>query len=83
MTPKQFERAATTANMDPEGRATQAARKVLVDGLSRRAAATEIGVDIRAVSRAVDRLQPTERCPTCGHHLGGALGSRRRERTIA
>lgn len=66
MTPRQFATALSTTRMPPDSRAAQAARQVLVGGLSRSAAARDVGVDVRAVSRAVARLQPTQKCPQCG-----------------
>lgn len=65
MTPAQFTRSLASTRMDPAGKTAAACRLVLVDGLSQNAAAKQIGVDIRAVSRAVLRLEPPERCPTC------------------
>lgn len=65
MTPSQFAQALAASSMDPEGRTAQAARLVLVDGLTRNAAAKRIGIDIKAVSRGCERLMPRERCPHC------------------
>ena len=69
MTPTQFTAALAATRMDPSGLATQAARHVLVDGMSRNAAAKQTGIDIRAVSRAVERIAPRQRCQHCGHLL--------------
>jgi hypothetical protein len=66
MTPRQFDTAARACNMKLDGRATLAARLVLVEGFTRLAASKHIGVNVRVVARAVDRLQPREKCPTCG-----------------
>lgn len=65
MTPAQFTRALQASRLAPEGRTAAAARLVLVDGMSRNAAARQIGIDIRAVSKGVDKLQPRPRCPHC------------------
>lgn len=71
MTPRQFASALSATRLDPQGRAVAAARLTLVDGLSRNAAARRVGCDIRAVSRAVERLQPRQRCECCGQMLPG------------
>lgn len=65
MTPRQFSTALATTRMRTDSRNTQAARRVLVEGTSLNAAAKAVGVDIRAVSRAVMRLRPSEECPHC------------------
>lgn len=65
MTPRQFAAALAGSRLDPQGRTAQAARLVLVDGLTRNAAAKQVGIDIKAVSRGCERLMPRERCPHC------------------
>lgn len=54
------------------GATREAARLVLVDGLSRNAAARRVGITTGAVSRLVARLREMERngCPTCGRSVG-------------
>lgn len=51
------------------GRSLDAARLVLVDGMSRYAAAEQIGVDIAAVSRAAKKLQEIKTCQCCGQTI--------------
>lgn len=51
--------------LDSKSKSARAARMVLVDGLSRNAAATKAKVDVAAVSRIVKRLQEPL-CPCCG-----------------
>lgn len=65
MTPAQFTQALASTRLDPAGLATQAARLVLVDGLSRNAAARKVGCDPAAVTRAVQRIPHTPMCPHC------------------
>ena len=72
MTPATFTVALAATRLDPAGRSAQAARAVLVDGVSRRQAAIMFGIDHAAVSRAVARLQPQTPCPHC--HGTGRLG---------
>lgn len=50
------------------GAARDAARRVLVDGLSVAQAAREVGITHAAVSRLVARLRELQQsgCPTCG-----------------
>lgn len=73
MTPRQFDLALSGTRMRerPDSATVQAARLVLVDGLSRNAAAKAQGIDIKAVSRAVERLRPRERCPHCHQLMPG------------
>lgn len=71
MTPSQFTRALSGTRMPPDSATARAARLVLVDGLSRNASAKRLGIDIKAVSRAVERLAPPHRCPACGRKLAG------------
>jgi hypothetical protein len=68
MTPLEFATRVRVTRCDPTGRATRAARMVLVDGIGQRAAARETGVDPAAVWRAVHKLSATH-CPACGHQL--------------
>lgn len=69
MTEAQFTATLAATRMSPSGLATQAARHVLVDGMTRNAAAKAVGINIRAVSRAVGRIAPRKRCTHCGHLL--------------
>ena len=72
MTPKQFAQALLVARMRPHTRTSQACRLVLVEGMSHREAARQVGVQASAVNRAVRLLQPRPRCPTCGALLAHA-----------
>lgn len=68
MTPLEFATRVRATGSMMAGRATLAARMVLVDGLSQREAARIMEVNHAAVSRAVSRLSATH-CPACGHQL--------------
>ena len=67
MTPAEFKRRVALTKM--RGRSLDAARLVLVDGLSRYAAAEQVGVDIAAVSRAASRIERLEICKYCGGEI--------------
>jgi DNA-directed RNA polymerase specialized sigma24 family protein len=68
-TESQFDKAIAATMLNPAKPPAKAARLVLVEGLSRHEAARQVGTDVRAVSRAVSRLQPRQRCPTCGQQI--------------
>jgi hypothetical protein len=68
VTAAEFTRRASLTKM--RGRALDAARLVLVDGISRYAAADQIGVDIAAVSRAAKKIGEIKTCRCCGQVLG-------------
>ena len=53
--------------MKPDSKAGQAARLVLEKGLSRNAAARQLGICPSAVSRAVQIRTEQVTCPCCGH----------------
>ena len=65
MTPRQFASALAATRMPAEGRTAQACRLVLVDGLSDRQAAAQVGIEPSAVTRARNKLQPRPECPHC------------------
>jgi predicted DNA-binding protein (UPF0251 family) len=65
MSPAQFTRALSGTRMPPDSATARAARLVLVEGLSRGEAARRTGIDQAAISRAVQRLQPSHACPQC------------------
>ena len=67
LTVKRFNRMAIAARMN--GRALDAARLVLVDGIGLNAAARQIGVDKAAVSRAIKRLNGLAICRACGQRI--------------
>lgn len=69
MTPRQFTAALSGRRINPDGKATKAARMVLVDGLSRREAARTMGLHLATVANAVKRIQPDVKCPTCGRPM--------------
>lgn len=69
LTAAEFSKRAAAAKMC--GRACDAARLVLVDGLSRYAAAERIGVDVSAVSRAAKRIGEVSLCKCCGQSIPG------------
>ena len=71
MTAAEFGRRAALTRM--HGRALDAARLVLVDGLSRYAAAGQMGVDIAAVSRAAKKISEIKTCRCCGQMLPGEI----------
>lgn len=68
MTPVEFATRVRATGSMITGRATLAARMVLLDGLSQREAARIMDINHAAVSRAVSRLSATH-CPACGHQL--------------
>ena len=55
-------------DVDPKSKSARAARMVLVDGLSRNAAANKARVNVAAVSRTVRRLL-APLCPCCGQPM--------------
>lgn len=65
MTPAQFQAALAATQMHEDGATTRAARLVLVDGVSRRRAAAAAGIDLSALKRALQRLDPKSPCPHC------------------
>lgn len=67
MTPAEFD-AITRLLHGAPGKAQDGARLVLVDGMSRRQAATLCGVSAGAVNRIVARIRElqTTGCPVCG-----------------
>lgn len=68
VTAREFDRIVRAAKLS--GRAVQAARLVLVDGLGVRAAAREAGLSgPAAVTRTVARIQAVKICPTCGQPI--------------
>ncbi len=67
MTPYQFDNVLSGTRINPRGSIGKACRLVLVDGMSRNAAAIQLGINTAAVSRAVKRLQQPH-CPTCKCH---------------
>jgi RNA polymerase-binding transcription factor DksA len=67
LTAAEFDRRAAAGRMG--GRACAAARLVLVEGLSRYAAAERIGVDVAAVSRAAKRIGEIDICKCCGQSI--------------
>lgn len=64
----EFSRRAALTKM--HGRALDAARLVLVEGLSRYAAAERLGIDIAAVSRAAKKITELKTCRCCGQVTG-------------
>lgn len=56
MTPAEFDQALLGTRMRPGSRATKAARRALVDGLSAAQAAREVGISTQAVCQAINRL---------------------------
>ena len=67
MTPIDFNAALQRTRCRADSRAAQAARRVLVDGLSRSVAAREAGISAGAVNAACRRIEAATRvCPTCG-----------------
>jgi hypothetical protein len=67
MTAAEFKRRVALTRMG--GRSLHAARLVLVDGLSRYAAAERVGVGIAAVSRAAARIENMQFCKCCGQPM--------------
>ncbi len=67
MTVKRFNRMAIAAHMN--GRALDAARLVLVDGVGLNEASRQIGVDKSIVSRTVKRINGLALCRACGQPL--------------
>lgn len=65
MTSSEFSAALARTRMSPDGRAARGARMALVDGLLISEAATVVGLDRSAVSRAVSRLRPVRTCEHC------------------
>jgi predicted DNA-binding protein (UPF0251 family) len=65
MTADEFTRRAALTKM--HGRALDAARLVLVEGLSRYAAAERLGIDVAAVSRAAKKISELKICQCCGN----------------
>lgn len=66
-----FRLALADSNLEPNSKATTAARLVLVDGVQASAAARAVGVSRQAVSVAVQRLRAlatdaAHSCPRCG-----------------
>lgn len=67
MTATEFNRRLAAAGIS--GRAVEAARRVLVDGLGLNEAARQVAVDKAAVSRAAARLRDLKICRRCGQAL--------------
>ena len=67
MTVAEFKRRVALTRM--RGRSLDAARLVLVGGLSRYAAAEQMGINIAAVSRAATKIESMEICRCCGQPL--------------
>ena len=66
MTPAAFETARQRTRCRADSRAVIAARRVLVDGISRHQAAREAGVSASAVCKACIRIESAATtCPTC------------------
>lgn len=67
MTPAEFDAISRLLHGAP-GKAQVGARRVLVDGASRRQAAKDCGVSVGAVNRIVARMRELQQtgCPVCG-----------------
>lgn len=67
MTAAEFKRRVALTRM--RGRSLDAARLVLVGGMSRYGAADQLGINIAAVSRAATKIESMTICRCCGQPL--------------
>ena len=67
MTPAEFARRLAASGLS--GRACDAARLVLVDGVGRYEAAKRIGINYSAVHRTTERIENLVICPECGQEV--------------